>query len=190
MSKVQSEAIISIDALTKRFAAASAKMQRLQSLKASDAEDVYWLKQKDIETFGSLIADFNEASRQIRILRTLLVAIGPDVEAAEALPAPAAKSLSKPEEPRPAAGAKGTMRSKAPSESSVGTTTKKAAPKGASPGKKRVVVKAPQAPAVLYRDRDSKNTWSGVGKVPNWVKAKEQSGIPRKEFLVRVSPDK
>ena len=47
-----------------------------------------------------------------------------------------------------------------------------------------VRVDGAQEPAVKYRDPVTRETWSGRGRMPNWLKRKQEGGEDIEEYLV------
>lgn len=37
---------------------------------------------------------------------------------------------------------------------------------------------------VKYKDEETGNTWTGLGRTPNWILKKEEEGYSREDFLV------
>ena len=46
------------------------------------------------------------------------------------------------------------------------------------------VAETAQVAAVKYRDPVTRETWSGRGRMPNWLKRKQEAGMDIEEYLV------
>lgn len=65
------------------------------------------------------------------------------------------------------------------------TDRKTVASTGKAPAKPRSVGAARRQPvAAKYRDASTGNTWSGRGKTPRWLAAREAEGQKREEFKI------